>query len=419
MNRIYFSPAALLLALLCFDLRVGAADEFNVLNFGARGNGTNLDTAAFQKALDTCGVDGGTVVVPAGDYLIGSLVIKHDTTLELADGAELIGSPNPADYPLEKVRYEGEFVPGHRALLSANNARNIVIFGHGHIYGPPFPVSRLRNPRGPVLMEFTSCTNVTLDGFTTQYQRLWSIHPLFCRNFVAKNLKIRSVDVNGDGIDVDSCKDVLIDHCDINTGDDAIALKSGRGEAALRLACPTEDVIITNCTLASSTFAALAIGTELSGGIRNVSMENCDLSGHQNGIFFKSRDGRGGFIENFTGANLTVHDSPTFLRITLLNTGIQATDPVTDNPGKWTKISDVHFNHIRVSNIAHVLLATDVPPDQPVHGFSLDDIQGICHQALDLANMENVTLRSICLTNYQGPLLTQLHVRDIKFLDAN
>ena len=139
--------------------------------------------------------------------------------------------------------------------------------------------------------------------FSTQYQRLWSIHLLFCRNFTARDLTIRTLNANGDGIDVDSCSDVTIEHCDINTGDDAIALKSGRGLAAARLGRPTQNVIIRNCTLASSNFAALGIGTELSGGIRDVKIENCILSGRQNAIFLKSRDGRGGYIENLTGEN--------------------------------------------------------------------------------------------------------------------
>ena len=156
-------------------------------------------------------------------------------------------------------------------------------------------LSALRNPRGPALIELTEATDVRLDGFTTQYQRLWSIHLLFCRNLTAKNLIIRSVSYNGDGIDVDSCQNVRIEHCDINTGDDAISLKSGRGLAALRLDRPTEDVVIRDCTLVSSIFAGIGFGSEMSGGIRNVRIEHCTIAGRQNGILFKSRDGRGGF----------------------------------------------------------------------------------------------------------------------------
>lgn len=387
------------------------AKEFNVRSFGATGDGTRLDTAAFQKALDACAANGGgTVIVSAGQYLIGSVVMGNHTQLRLKHGANLIASSDIADYPLTRVRFEGEFVQGHRALIYAKDETGIAITGDGSITGPPLNVSRLRNPRGPVLIETCGCTNVTLEGFSTQYERLWSIHPLFCRNVTIKNLKIRSVDLNGDGIDIDSCQDVLIDHCDINTGDDAISLKSGRGQSAVRMDRPTQNVTIRNCTLVSSTFAAIGIGTELSGGISDTLVEDCTLSGHQNGIFLKSRDGRGGYIKNFTGKNLTIHDSPTFLGIELLDKGIQASDPVLGDPDQWTQLSNIQFEHIRVDNIHYLLLAQEVPPERPIDGFILDDVRGTCEHALNMAYMKNVTLTGIKVTNYQGPLLRETHV---------
>jgi polygalacturonase len=420
MNRVSLSVLTSVAASFACIFTVKADGEFNVRNYGATGNGTTPDTVAIQKALDACAAaGGGSVVVPAGDYLIGSVNIGSSTTLRMENRASFIGSPNISDYPVESVRFEGEFVPGHRALLSAKNASNITIAGRGFIYGPPLGVSRLREPRGPVLIEFTDCTNVMLDGFTTQYQRLWSIHPLFCRNVTARNLTIRSVGLNGDGIDVDSCDDVLIERCDINTGDDAISLKSGRGQSAIRNGQPTDNVTIRDCTLVSTIYAALGIGSELSGGIRNVHLENCTLSGFQNGIFFKSREGRGGFIENFTGENLTVHNSPTFLHVALLDTGIQATDPVTGNPDQWTQITNVHFTNVRVENISRLLLAQEIPVDRPVNGFSLNGVRGTCGYALNMSNMTNVVLSSICLTNYQGPFLTQSHVHGTGLSDSD
>ncbi len=401
------------LAQFSFATAVVAKGDFNVRTYGATGNGTTKDTAAFQKALDTCAAaGGGTVVVPAGDYLVGSILIGNNTTLELESRAYLVGSPDIADYPMTRVRFEGEFVPGHRALIVAENKDNVGIVGHGFILGPPLKLSLMRNPRGPVLIELTGCTNVMLAGFTTQYQRLWSIHPLFCRHVVARDLTIRSVALNGDGIDVDSCQDVLIEHCSINTGDDAIALKSGRGLAALRLNRPTEDVTIKDCTLASSTYAAVGVGTELSGGIRNVLLEDCMLSGRQNGIYLKSRDGRGGYIKNFTGKNLIIRNSPTFLGIDLVDKGIQASDPVTGNLEKWTQLSQVHFDHIRVDNVGHLVQANAIPPERPVNGFSLTDVRGTCDHALDLANMTNVVLSDIHVSNYHGRFLTKVNVQE-------
>ena len=174
MNRVsLFALAFVLCIAQVFLASAVEGKEFNVKTFGAVGDGTNLNTAAFQKALDACAsAGGGTVTVPAGNYLIGSVVMGNNTTLHLDKGASLAGSPNVDDYPLTKVRFEGEFVSGHRALISARNGNRIAITGSGTICGPPLSVSRLRSPRGPVLIEFSECTNITLDGFSTQYQRL-------------------------------------------------------------------------------------------------------------------------------------------------------------------------------------------------------------------------------------------------------
>jgi polygalacturonase len=405
-----FAWALILMAAVSCSINV-EAKQFNVRNFGAVGDGTNLDTAAFQKAFDACkSARGGTVIVPAGHYLIGSVTMGSHTTLKIDARATLIGSSNIADYPLTQVRFEGEFIQGHRALISVENANHITIEGNGSICGPPLAISQLRKPRGPVLIELSGCTNVTLEGFSTQYQRLWTIHPLLCKNVVARNLTIRSAMANGDGIDVDSCQNVLIDHCDIKAGDDAISLKSGRGTSAMRMERPTEDVTIEHCTLVSTRFAAVGIGTELSGGIRNTRLEDCVLSGHQNGIFLKSRDGRGGYIENFVGKNLTIHDSPTFLGIELLDKGIQASDPILGDPDEWTQLSNIRFDHIRVDNVACLLSAEGVPPSRPVDGFTLADVQGTCERAITMANMKNVTLSGIKVTNYRGPFLTESHV---------
>ncbi len=137
------------------------AKDLNVRTFGAIGDGTNLDTAAFQKAFDACAsAGGGTVLVPPGRYLIGSVVMGARTTLRIESKASLIGSANIEDYPITRVRFEGEFVQGHRALISAENASHIAIIGKGSICGPPQAISGLRNPRGPVLIELAGCTNV-------------------------------------------------------------------------------------------------------------------------------------------------------------------------------------------------------------------------------------------------------------------
>jgi polygalacturonase len=398
---------ALLVVVNCLAATARAAERqtLNVLDFGAKGDGMTKDTAAIQKALNACGENGGGIVlVPEGVFLTGSLMLHANTVLQLSSHANLLGSPDIADYPLENVRWEGEFREGHRALICATNAANVTISG-GAIFGPPLPLGKLRNPRGPVLIELTGCTNALLENFTTQYQQLWSIHVLFCKNLTATNLTIRTVNANGDGIDVDSCDGVLIESCDINTGDDAISLKSGRGLAAQNLSRPTENVVIRDCRLQSSIFAALGLGTEMSGGIRHVKIQNCVISGHQNGIFIKSREGRGGYMEDISGENLVVLKSPTFVCIDLLTKGIQATDPVTGNVEKWPRVQNISFKNISVQDVAALVDAINVPPARPVDGFTLTDISGTCSRAISVANMTNVAFSKIHVSGFDGPLV--------------
>ncbi|MGD1086821.1 MAG: glycoside hydrolase family 28 protein, partial [Verrucomicrobiota bacterium] len=304
-------------ALVCLAAGLDAqpAPRLDVRALGATGNGTTKDTAAFQKALDSCAAaGGGTVVVPEGTYLIGSVMLGSHTTLRLEKGAKLLGSPDANDYPLIQVRWEGRLREGHRGLIFATNATQIAIVGEGSIEGNA-ALGPLRNPRGPCLVEPVECKDVLLEGFSTKFARLWSIHLGFCDGVVARNLTIRSTGSNGDGIDVDSSKNVRIEHCNIDTGDDAISVKSGRGSEGARIGRPTEDVVITNCTLGSG-FAGLGVGTELSGGIGRIEVADCVFTHGVNSIYIKSRPDRAGFVEDITGRNLDCRTT-TFLAIDL------------------------------------------------------------------------------------------------------
>lgn len=409
MKQLLTYLGALIVATSVFGAENPALD---VRDFGAKGDGVTKDTAAIQKALDTCAAaGGGKVFISDGSFLTGSLVLGANTTLEIAPRASLVGSGDSADYPLVNVRWEGEFREAHRALLCASNAANLTITGGGTIYGPPVALSKLRNPRGPVLIELAGCTNTLLENFTTQYQNLWSIHTLFGKNLSARGLTIRSVGANGDGMDVDSCDGVTIEHCDINTGDDAISLKSGRGLAAQNLARPTQNVVIRDCRLHSSIYAALGFGTEMSGGIRNVKLENCVISGKQNAIFIKSRDGRGGFMENISGENLTVLKSPTFIGIDLKSKGIQATDPVPGETNQWARVANISFQNVRVQDVAALVAGKNVPTERPIDGFVLNEVSGTCAHGITLANMTNVKLAGLHVTGFEGPLISTQNVK--------
>src|SRR5262245_30142295 len=386
-------------------------ESFNVRTLGALGNGQTNDTVAFQKALDQCAAaGGGTVIVPAGDYLIGSIELKSNTTLQLASDAILRGSSNLDDYPLVLARWEGRWVPAHRPLIYATNASHIAVVGPGRIVGHPSLGGR-QMPRRPALIEPIQCTDVRFEDFSTAYRSMWSIDPTYCENVSAKNLTIRSTGGNGDGIDVDSCKHVRIEHCDISTGDDCIAIKSGRGMEGYRAARPTEDVYISDCTLADSIFACIGIGSETSGGIRNVRIERCRFTfARTYAIYIKSRPGRGAFIEDISAQDLDVATAPGgFLRLNLLNSGIQDPEPVPGDEG-IPRAKNFRFGNVKV-NCGILVDAVSISPVKPVEGFSLVNLTGTCAKGISLANINGCELSGIRVTGFTNALITVTNVQ--------
>ena len=385
--------------------------NLNVRDFGAKGDGTTKDTVAIQQALDRCWVlGGGEVLVPAGNYLTGAIALRTNTLLRLDKDAILTGTPDFADYPVMQVRWEGKWIPGHVGLIYAVDADNIGVIGPGKIMGNhalggrPSPENPLRHP---ALIEPIGCNNLRFEGFSTDYFRMWCLHPTYCENIVIKNLTIRSTGGNGDGIDIDSCKHVRIEGCDIITGDDCISLKSGRGMEGYSLLHTTEDVHISNCTFADSIFACIGIGSETSGGIRNVRIEKCKFTfANTHAIYIKSRPGRGAFIENIIVDDIEVLGMVQgFLRFNLLGSGLQDQNPVPGDEGIPT-VRNFQFSNVRVKDVPVLVEGTSVHPRKPLEGFSLTNVTGTCAKGISLANIRKAKLRDINVTGFTGPLLS-------------
>jgi polygalacturonase len=384
--------------------------QLNVRDFGAMGDGATNDTVAIQQALDRCWVlGGGEVLLPAGTYVTGALALRSNTVLRLQDNAIISGSGDFAHYPLTQVRWEGKWIPGRVGLLYAIDASNIGIVGPGHILGNPALGGRptAQNPlRHPALIEMIGCRNVRMEDFSTNYQLMWSIHPTNCEDVTIRGLTIRSTGGNGDGIDLDSCRRVRIENCDIATGDDCIAIKSGRGSEAYRLLQTCEDITISRCTLADSIFACIGIGSETSGGIRNVRIEHCKfMAAKTYAIYIKSRVGRGAFIEDIVADDLDVSGTGEgFLRFNLLGSGIQDQDPVPGAAG-IPAARHFQFSNVRVRDCPKLVDGMGIHPQKPLDGFSLVNVTGDCRTGISLANIRHAELHNIHLTGYSGPLL--------------
>ena len=384
--------------------------SLNVRDFGATGDGATKDTAALQQAIDRCSVlGGGEVLVPAGNYCTGAIALRSNTLLRLEKDAAIVGTPEFEDYPVTQVRWEGKWIPGRAGLIYAIDASHIGIVGPGKIVGNPALGGRptAQSPlRHPALIEPIGCDDIRLEGFSTSHRLMWSIHPTNCRNIAIRNLTIRSTGGNGDGIDIDSCRQVRIEGCDIATGDDCISIKSGRGMEGYTLLQTSEDILIADCTMADSIFACIGIGSETSGGIRNVRVERCKFTGARTfAIYIKSRPGRGAFIEDIVASDLDVSGAVGgFLCLNILGSGIQDPAPVPGDEGIPT-VKNFRFANVRVKDCPVLVDGVRIHPHKPLDGFSLVNVTGTCAKGISLANVEKAEIRDIEVTGFSGPLI--------------
>jgi polygalacturonase len=385
--------------------------RLNVRDFGAKGDGTTKDTSALQQALDRCSVlGGGEVLVPSGNYLSGAIALRSNTLLRLQENSVITGTGDFAEYPVTQVRWEGKWIPGRVGLVYAIGSSNIGIVGPGRIVGNPDLGGRptAQSPlRHPALIEMIGCRDIRLEEFSTSYRLMWSIHPTNCEDVFIRGLNIRSTGGNGDGIDLDSCRRVRIENCDIASGDDCIAIKSGRGSEAYQLLKTSEDIVISNCTLADSIFACIGIGSETSGGIRNVRVEHCKFTEAKTfAIYIKTRVGRGAFIEDIVADDLDVSGtSGGFLSFNLLSSGLQDQDPVPGLDGIPT-VRNFRFSNVRVKDCPQLVDGTRIHPDKPLDGFSLTNVTGDCRKGIALANVRKAEIRNVRVTGFTGPFLS-------------
>jgi polygalacturonase len=374
---------------------------------GAVGDGVAKDTHALQLALDRCAVfGGGEVVLTSGTFLTGAIRIGSNTTLRIEEGATLQGSPDMADYPIVQVRWEGRWVAGYIGLIWGQGARNIALAGKGAILASDAIKGRVQKETGlrhPALLEFVDVQGLSVTDLKTQQNDMWSIHPVYCDDVVFRNVVVNG---RADGIDVDSCRRVTIDHCDFDTVDDCISLKSGRGMEGNLIARPTEDVVITDCTFKDHRWACIGIGSETSAGIRRVRVERCKmLAAHTFAVYIKSRPGRGAFIEDIVMRDLEVSGTGNgFLRLNFLDSGKQDQFPVAGFDGIPT-VRNFTFERIKVTDVPVLVEAVNIHPDKPLDGLTLKDITGTAGKGITLANIKNVTLKNVDVMIAEGPKL--------------
>jgi polygalacturonase len=310
------------------------AKDFIITQYGAKGDGKTLNTEAFKKAIAACAKNGGgRVVVPLGNFLTGAIHLKSNTNLHLADSAKITFSVNPKDYPIVFGRWEGMELMNYSALIYAYGERNIAITGKGTLDGnatnkdwygwnagrPSKQVkarellhemnAKQMDPKKrifgdgdflrPNFIQLYSCNNILISDIKMINSPMWNVNPVLCENVTMENMKIIAHGSNTDGIDPESCKNVLIRNCYFDTGDDCIAIKSGRDQDGRRIARPAENHIIENCEMKDG-HGGVVIGSEISGGARNIFAINCimDSPNLDRILRLKTSSSRGGTIEN-------------------------------------------------------------------------------------------------------------------------
>ncbi len=334
--------------------------------FGACADGQTLDTSALQAAIDSCGLHGGgTVYIPAGRYLTGSLFLHDNIHLHLDPGAILLGSQNPVDYPLSSNRWEGREQLTYSPLLAGNGLKNISVTGRGTIDGQgdswwrAFNEQSLSHPR-PRLIGFADCTNVLIEGITLTNSPAWTVNPVRCKNVLIRGLTIVNPpdSPNTDGINPDSCCLVRISDCYISVGDDCIAIKAGtqHEQPDRRSAC--RDITITNCILERG-HGGVVIGSETSGDVRNVLISNCIFINTDRGIRLKSRRGRGGTVEQVRINNLIMEGVHCPFTMNLYyHCGARGDPVVSDKNARPVDEGTPTFRHIHFSHISAVDVKT-------------------------------------------------------------
>lgn len=353
--------------------------DFIITKYGAKVGGTIDNTKAITKAIDACSKSGGgKVVVPSGIWLTGPIHFKSNVNLYLEEGAVLSFSDTPSDYlPAVMTSWEGMECYNYSPLLYALDCENVAITGKGvlqpkmdtwrvwfkrpqphlealkELYtkaSTDVPVEQRQMAKGdnnlrPHLIHFNRCKNVLLDGFKIRESPFWTIHLYMCDGGVVRNLDVKAHGHNNDGVDLEMSRNFLVENCTFDQGDDAVVIKAGRNRDAWRLNTPCENIVIRNCTILEG-HTMLGIGSEMSGGIRNIYMHDCSAPKSVHRFFFiKTNHRRGGFIENIYMENVS---SGSTQRVMEIDTEVlyQWKDLVPTYERKLTRIQNIHLKNV-------------------------------------------------------------------------
>ena len=458
--------------------------KYSIADFGGIGDGVFLNTVAFSKAIDALSQKGGgTLNVPGGVWLTGPITLKSNINLHLEDGALLIFSKNFDDYPLIETYFEGLVTKRCISPINGKGLENIAITGKGIIDGSGeiwrpvkkgkmtseqwkqliasggvlnkakdtwYPTQKslegaLRTttfnvPEGintneewnsvkdflrPVMIGLIECKKILLQGVVFQNSPAWNLHPLMCQDLTIDGVTVRNpwYSQNGDGIDVESCKNVIIANSSFDVGDDAICIKSGKDEQGRKRGMPTENVIIDNCTVYHG-HGGFVIGSEMSGGARNIKVSNCTFIGTDVGLRFKSNRGRGGIVEDIYVENIKMINIPTeAILFDIFYAGKSATEmleegetvsntssyPVSLETPIFRKIS---FNNITCNGARRAIFFNGLP-EMNIQDVTIKNVTISSQLGADIRETDKLILENVRILNTEGPAIILKNSKNI------
>ncbi len=479
---------------LPFDMPVLSPPNFAnnkvyLSDFGGVGDGCKLNTDAFAEAIDDLSKKGGgKLVVGAGVWLTGPICFKSNINLHLEDRAIILFSPDKDLYPIIETSFEGLDTRRCQSPISGKDLENIAITGSGVIdgngqfwrplkkqkvsesqwrkatsvggvfkrddYWMPSAaylhgdtISNMNVPKNftsdeewqsirdflrPVMISFQNCKNVFLQGVIFQNSPAWNIHPLMCENVILDNVQVRnpSYAQNGDGLDLESCLNTIVVNCSFDVGDDGICIKSGKDEDGRKRARACENVIVDNCTVFKG-HGGFVVGSEMSGGVKNVSVSNCQFLGTDVGLRFKSRRGRGGVVENIYISNISMFNIATEpLLFNLYYGGKSAIETLEDGDEITQKEvfpqvdeTTPTFRNIYISNIvcqkARRAMYFFGLPEHHIDNINISNVSIHSKLGAEINESSNIKLHNVSIYPEEAPALKLRNVNGVDVQDFN
>lgn len=460
-------------------------NEVNIKNFGAAGDGHTLNTEAFAKAISKCAeAGGGKIIVPPGIWLTGPIILQSNINLHLEGGAVILFSHRFEDYPVIQTSWEG--LPMKRCIspIYGKDLENIAITGEGildgagHKWRPVYknkmselewtsllktggilregkdtqiwwPSEAAANGKAlvaeldkkddssledyaaareylrPVLVSLVNCRRILLDGPTFQNSAAWNIHPLLCKEMVIRNINVRNpwYSTNGDGLDLESCKNVIVYGCNFDVGDDALCMKSGRNEYGRGRGIPTENIVISDCIVYHG-HGGFVIGSEMSGGVRNIIVRNCTFLGTDLGLRFKSTRGRGGTVENIFINNILMENILT--DAIRFNTFYQGLAPSTDQKAievtedkipsvtkKTPQFRNIYINDVTCRGANRAVFLQGLP-EMPIKDIDLNNVLITAKTGLTTVDAEGIKFTDVTILPEKGAVLSLYNSKNVQ-----